>query len=99
MSVQRLSLKVIAINTGVDPVSGRTEYQVVFGNVVALSPEIRERIAASGQTPPPPGLTDMGDPVLTLSFAFPDVVPYRLREIYELQVADSGEIRLTRSTS
>ena len=86
-------VEVLSVSRNADIETGKPSSAVVFGNFIDSSPEVKERVAAGGQTPQP-------DKTIANRFIifFPDleVPPYLVGTKWVLNVEKDGEIKITK---
>ncbi|MCL5252895.1 MAG: hypothetical protein M1351_02245 [Candidatus Thermoplasmatota archaeon] len=84
---------VLAIQRIRDVIDGSPKYQVQFGIVVNLDGELKNRLAASGQSIPP-GSQEIAVNSLILVTSFDKIPPYRINSEWDLVVSDNGSVSL-----
>jgi hypothetical protein len=88
-------VRVLAVQSVTDIVTGETAVQVLFGDLVPSNQGIRERFAAAEQQPP------VGDQalhqILTLLLPSSGIEPYQVGSQWDLARNSSGEITLRKA--
>ena len=81
----------LEITRSSDPRTDEELYRTEFGENIAITPQLKEKL--SGGRPMPPMI---GFNALSLISSFKGVVPYRVGEKWSLSVSDNGEVTLVR---
>ena len=89
-----LDVEVLTVSRNSDIESGKPSSTIIFGNFVESTPEVRERVAAVGQSPNPDKTI-----VNRLILFLPDVEnpSYLLGSKWVLKMDKDGEINLTKT--
>jgi hypothetical protein len=91
-----MRVEVTSVGRAIETTTGDPLFQVTFGNIAQITPEIRQRIQDSGMQVPPG--ESVGANVVVLFFKFDGPAPYRLGSVWELEVAANGAISLKEVT-
>jgi hypothetical protein len=82
-------VEVIAVNRAVEATTGDSIYQVVFGELVPLTPETRPHFPQPVGTLPPKKL---GANVMVLFFNSRTAAPYRVGSKWVVEIAGDGAV-------
>ena len=91
--MKEIGVEVLNLARNFDVESGKPSVMVSFGNCIDSTPDVRERVEASGETPQP----DKTIANRVILFV-PDVseTPYTLGSKWNLKIEDNGSISITR---
>lgn len=82
-------VEVIAVNRAVEAVTGESIYQVIFGEVVGLTPEMRQHFPQPVGSMPP---REIGANVLILFFKSEVAAPYKVGSKWKVKVSPDGGV-------
>ncbi|MHB8360237.1 MAG: hypothetical protein ACYDAO_00125 [Thermoplasmataceae archaeon] len=91
--MKKIGVEVVSLVRNFDVKDGKPSIVVSFGNIIESTPEVRERVAATGQEAQP-DKTIANRAVLFV----PDIseTPYALGSKWTLKIEDNGSVSITK---
>jgi hypothetical protein len=89
-----ITVEVMSIIPVLDVRDNQTMHQVMFGQMVDVTPDLRTRLLTIRPIPPPPARIAIN--TLTINYKFNDLVPYTVGSKWDISVSASGELTMNR---